>query len=70
MRADKTKSPGSSLIYFGLGLCAVALAVIAYWAISGDESTGRLGTLAIVGVPVGVASLVAGVVTKLREGRR
>jgi hypothetical protein len=70
MTIPRTKSSGSSLIHFGVGLCVVAMAAIAYLAVSGDESMGRLGTLAIVGLPVGFASLVAGVVTKSRERRR
>jgi hypothetical protein len=70
MRTSKAKPPSSSLIYFGVGLSTVTLVVIAYLAISGDQPLGRFGTLAIVGLPVGIASLITGLVTRRREQRR
>ena len=67
--SSKPRAPSTPMIYFGVGLIAVSLITIAYWVLSGDEPLGRFAMLPFIGVPVGLASLITGLVARRREQR-
>ena len=65
LRSQK-KSPGWGLIAFGLVLCL--LSVILLSGIFGPvPEAGRASSVALFGVPLGIATIVVGIVTLLRS---
>lgn len=68
---SKRLKPGWSFIGFGMGLCALSLIAIVYFVTMGEQpSSGRAGTLAYLGVPLGIVSVIIGVVKLSRRGER
>ena len=68
MATSNKQMTGSMFIYLGLGLCALALVIIALTG--GEPSGGRTETLAIFGIPGGVVCIVVGIIMMIRERRR
>ena len=68
MATSNTQMTGPRFIYLGLGLCALALVIIALTG--GEPSGGRAETLAIFGIPGGVVCIVIGIIMMIRERRR
>lgn len=65
------KSSGWSIIVLGVGVSVLSLIVIGISVATDTEpAAGRPATLSVIGLPVGVLTIVAGAFTKVREGRR
>jgi uncharacterized membrane protein len=65
------QASGAQRIKFGCGVVLVTSLVIAINAVMGGQtSVGRGATLSVIGIPVGVVMILAGLVARARERRR
>ena len=67
-RKAEKQMTGSTFIYAGLALCAIAVILI---ALPGDPpSSGKAEWLTLFGIPGGVVCIIIGAVMVIRERRR